>query len=148
MARLPSEQFLMQQTGGSVVLFEDGTERELVRFDPADSMDVALALEFIRESDEMGDEDKAFACFWAGYFHSYAGEEMAMARDPMVTEADDGTVFVMNGTAIVVSFDPRDASASAQAQGAIHASALHQAAKDRAHMWCGYFYGQAVRTHD
>ena len=143
MARLPSEQFLMQQTGSEVVLFEDGTERELVRFDPADSMDAALALEFIRESGELGDEDKAFACFWAGYFHAHAGEEFAMARDPMVTEADDGTVFVMDGPAIVVSFDPRDPDASARAQGAVHASGLHQAAKDRAHFWCGFFYGRA-----
>lgn len=144
MARLPSEQYLMQQDGGEVALFEDGSERELVRFDPADSMDAALALEFIRESDELGDEDKAFACFWAGYFHFYAGAEFAMARDPMVTEADDGTVFVMNGSAIVVSFDPRDANATAQAQGAIHGSQLHQAAKDRAHFWCGFFYGRAA----
>lgn len=43
MARLPSGRYLMQQTGGKAVLFEDYTEREIVRCDPGDQDDVLRA---------------------------------------------------------------------------------------------------------
>lgn len=72
MARLPSEQFLIQHIGEQVILFEDMTEREIVKFDPTDSDAVARAQRIIFDS-ELGDEDKCFAHFWSGYFYAYAG---------------------------------------------------------------------------
>jgi hypothetical protein len=71
MARLPSERFLIQQIGGAVIVFEDGTEREIVRFDPANGDDSAKAQKAIFDSD-MSPEDKCFAHFWSGYFYAYA----------------------------------------------------------------------------
>jgi hypothetical protein len=50
MARLPGERYLIQQADGGVTLFEDFTERVIVRFDPADGNSVAQALETIRGS--------------------------------------------------------------------------------------------------
>ena len=69
MARLPGEQYLTQQIGGSVVLFEEYTEREIVRFNPASADDSARAQKVIHDS-ELSDEDKAFAHFWSGYFYA------------------------------------------------------------------------------
>jgi hypothetical protein len=74
MARLPSERYLIQQIGGDVILFEEGTEREIVRFDPhgpggADAS--AKAQKAIHDS-ELDDQDKCFAHFWSGYFYAYA----------------------------------------------------------------------------
>lgn len=71
MARLPSEQWLIQQIGGEVVLFEQYTEREIVRFDPSDSDAAARAQSAIHDS-ELSDEDKCFAHFWSGYFYAHA----------------------------------------------------------------------------
>ena len=144
MAKLPSEQYLIQQIGGTVILFECYTERELARFDPADGRQVAEALDTIRAS-ELGDEDACFALVWAGYFHAYADRAPEMVRETFVTEADDGTVFVMNGTAIVVSFDPADMNAVALAQKRIYDSGLSQRDKDRAHFWSGFHYGLACQ---
>ena len=73
MARLPSEGYLMQQIDGTVVLFEDGTEREIVRFDPSDSNAVAQAQLVIHQS-ELSEEDRAFAHLWSGYFYAHASE--------------------------------------------------------------------------
>lgn len=72
MARLPSERYLIQQIDGQVVLFEDGTEREIVRFDPTDANATARAQRAIFLS-ELNAEDKCFAHFWSGYFHAHAG---------------------------------------------------------------------------
>lgn len=72
MARLPSERFLIQQIGGEVVLFEDGTEIEVVRFDPSDADATAKAQRTIHEALGMSNEDKCFAHFWSGYFHAHA----------------------------------------------------------------------------
>jgi RecB family endonuclease NucS len=72
MARLPSERYVIQQIDGSVVLFEDGTEREIVRFDPDDKNATAQAQGVIHYNEEMSDEDKTFAHFWSGYFHAHA----------------------------------------------------------------------------
>jgi len=72
MARLPGRQFLIQQVSGTVILFEDGTEREIARFDPADISATAQAQKTIRDS-ELSDEDKCFAHFWSGYFYAHAG---------------------------------------------------------------------------
>lgn len=144
MARLPSEQYLIQQADGRVRLFEDGSERLIVAFDADNGNAIELALDLIRTS-ELDDQDKSFALFWAGYFHGYADRDPELARETFITEADDGTVFVMDGTAIVVSFDPADRNACARAQLAIHSSGLSQPDKDRAHFWSGFFYAHACR---
>jgi hypothetical protein len=78
MARLPSERYLVQQIGTDVVLFEDGTECEIVRFSPSDQSAVARAQKVISLSLELGDEDKSFAHFWCGYF--YAADSPAEVR--------------------------------------------------------------------
>lgn len=75
MARLPSERFLIQQQDGHVVVFEEGTEEEVVRFPASDRNAVALAQEVIHGSDLLSDEDKAFAHFWSGYFYARAVEQ-------------------------------------------------------------------------
>lgn len=72
MARLPSEQFLIQQIDGQVILFEDGTEREIVRFEAANANVVAQAQRVIHDEPTMSDEDKCFAHFWSGYFYGCA----------------------------------------------------------------------------
>lgn len=71
MAKLPSERFLIQQIDGQVVLFENYTEREIVRFYPSDSNATAQAQKTIYDS-ELSDEDKCFAHFWSGYFYAHA----------------------------------------------------------------------------
>ena len=144
MARLPSEQYLMQQADGLVRLFEDFTEQLVIQFDPADGIAVANALHAIRGS-ELGDEDKAFACFWAGYFHAYANRDPEVAREIFITE-DEATHVVTVTTAgtEVVAFTASDANLTAQAQKRIHdCASLSQPEKDRAHFWSGFFYGQA-----
>lgn len=75
MTQLPSERYLMQQIGGMVVLFERGTEDELLRFDPADAHACGLAQEVIHLSTRLSAEDKCFAHFWAGYFYAYSVTE-------------------------------------------------------------------------
>ncbi len=71
MARLPSSGYLIQQIGGQVILFEEFTEREIVRFDPSDQNATAQAQQTIYDS-ELSAEDKCFAHFWCGYFYAYA----------------------------------------------------------------------------
>jgi hypothetical protein len=71
MARLPSEAWLIQQIDGQVVLFHEGDEREIVRFDPSDADATCKAQQVIHNS-ELSDEDKCFAHFWSGYFHAHA----------------------------------------------------------------------------
>ena len=71
MARLPSEQYLIQQIDGEVVLFEDGTEREIGRFDPSDQNATARFQKVIHDS-VLSDEDKVFSHFWSGYFYAHA----------------------------------------------------------------------------
>ncbi len=79
MARLPSERYLIQQIDGVVILFEDGSEREIVRFNlvtPEGEVDfngIAQAQKAIYDS-ELSPEDKCFAHFWAGYFYAHTGE--------------------------------------------------------------------------
>jgi hypothetical protein len=73
MARLPSEEWLIQQIGDDkVILFHEGTEEEVVRFDPRDANAVAQAQKVIFGYHRMTDEDKAFAHFWCGYFYALA----------------------------------------------------------------------------
>jgi hypothetical protein len=143
MARLPGMTHLIQQIGGQVILFENYTEKEIVRFDPGDGIAVADALDVIRDS-ELGDEDKCYACFWSGYFHAYSDRNPEMAREVFVTETTDGRVQVLqNGWTEIVKFDPRDGNASALAQKPIYDSGLSQDEKNRAHFWCGFFYALA-----
>lgn len=68
MARLPSEKFLIQQVGQNVIVFEDFTEREIVRYDVTDANAMSIAQKTIHDS-ELSDEDKTFAHFWCGYFY-------------------------------------------------------------------------------
>lgn len=75
MARLPSNLYLIQQIGDDVVLFEDFTERELIRFNPSNAMQTAMTQKTIHELAELSPEDKCFAHFWSGYFHAHAGEQ-------------------------------------------------------------------------
>lgn len=77
MARLPGERYLIQQIDGQVILFEDGSEREIVRFNPADANDAAKAQKVIYDS-ELTDEEKCYAHFWAGYFYAHAGGAQAL----------------------------------------------------------------------
>lgn len=71
MARLPSEEYLVQQIGGNVVLFEDGSEREIAKAVLAEASSMARAQKVIHDS-ELTDEDKCFAHFWFGYFYGAA----------------------------------------------------------------------------
>ena len=72
MATLPSENWLMQQIDGKVILFHRYTEEEIVRFDPSDANAAALAQAAIHFSAQLSDEDKTFAHFWSGYFYGCA----------------------------------------------------------------------------
>jgi hypothetical protein len=72
MARLPSDKFLIQQIGDNVVLFEDGTEREIVRYNIHNGREMATAQFKIADSRDLNDEDKAFANFWCGYFFAHS----------------------------------------------------------------------------
>jgi hypothetical protein len=72
MARLPSMNYLVQQIGGDVIVFEDGTEREVVRFPAGDPDAAARAQKTIYDDRQMSAEDKCFAHFWCGYFHAHA----------------------------------------------------------------------------
>jgi len=70
MARLPSGQYLLQEIGNEAVLFEDGTEEVIVRFDFRDANAAALAQKAIYDS-KLSAEDKCFAHFWSGYFYAH-----------------------------------------------------------------------------
>lgn len=72
MARLPSGDFLIQQIGDNVILFEDGTERDIVRFPVTDRDAIAKGQKAIHDS-ELSSEDKSFAHFWSGYFYAHSG---------------------------------------------------------------------------
>ncbi len=71
MAQL-GDNWLIQQIGGEVILFQRYTEEEIVRFDPADSNEVAMAQKTIYDSDQLSAEEKCFAHLWSGYFYAHA----------------------------------------------------------------------------
>jgi hypothetical protein len=71
MAQL-SDNWLIQQIGGEVILFQRYTEEEVVRFSPGDADMTARAQKVIHDDDRLSDEEKSFAHFWSGYFHAYA----------------------------------------------------------------------------
>jgi hypothetical protein len=73
MARLPSGNWLIQQTDGKVSLFgEWENEGCILSFDPTDADATAKAQREIYNLVELTDEDKCFAHFWSGYFHAHA----------------------------------------------------------------------------
>lgn len=71
MTRLPGDRYLIQQIDGTVILFEDYTEKEIVRFNPSDRNATCKAQKVIHDS-ELTDEEKCFAHFWSGYFYAHA----------------------------------------------------------------------------
>lgn len=68
MAVLPSGEWLVQQIDGFVVLLNQYTDEEIVRYDASDSGAAAVAQRTIHETDLLDGEQKAFAHFWCGYF--------------------------------------------------------------------------------
>lgn len=70
MARL-SENWLIQQIDGKVVLFHEHTEEEIVRFDPSSATLAAQAQKVIHNAPQLTDEEKCFAHFWSGYFYAH-----------------------------------------------------------------------------
>lgn len=72
MARLPSGDYLIQMLGNDeVFVFEDHTERQIARFDPANRTQLVNGLAAISAS-ELSGEDKRLALFWSGYFYAHA----------------------------------------------------------------------------
>lgn len=71
MAQLPSQQWLIQQIDGEVILFHRDTEEEIVRYSAGNAHRAALAQKVIFDS-QLSDEDKCFAHFWCGYFYGRA----------------------------------------------------------------------------
>lgn len=72
MAQLPSQNYLIQQIDGRVILFHRDTEEEIVSFDPSDVNSAALAQGVIYHNSQLSAEDKCFAHFWSGYFYAHA----------------------------------------------------------------------------
>lgn len=73
MAQLPPDgEWLIQQIGGEVILFNRYTEDEVVRFDPSDGNASAIAQGAIAGDVRLTDEQKSFAHFWSGYFYAHA----------------------------------------------------------------------------
>lgn len=75
MATLPGDNWLMQQIGDEVILFERYTEREILRFTASDGNSAAKAQLGIYSNEELTPEQKAFAHFWSGYFYAHASHE-------------------------------------------------------------------------
>lgn len=74
MAQLPPDgEWVIQQFDGEVVLFQQYTEKEIVRFDPGDANATAMAQHVIHNATQLDDEQKCFAHFWSGYFYAHAG---------------------------------------------------------------------------
>lgn len=71
MARLPSDKYLIQQIGDEIVLHEDGTEEELVRWHVGDQRATTMSQQAISASERLSPEDKAWAHFWSGYFFGH-----------------------------------------------------------------------------
>lgn len=70
MAQLPPDgEFLIQQIGDEVILFQRYTEEELVRYDVNDANATAQAQKTIHDLSQLDAEQKSFASFWSGYFY-------------------------------------------------------------------------------
>jgi hypothetical protein len=141
MARLPSERYLMQQVDSQVILFEDCSEREVVRFEAGDGIAVQNALDAILVS-ELGEEDKCFACFWAGYFHAFSAPVPAMPA-PVYVHARDREVWFTDAGTEIARYPAADGEATAMAQKAIHDSGLFPQEKSLAHFWAGFFWARS-----
>lgn len=102
MARLPSEGFIIQLIGPDVVLFEEGTEDEIVRYPASDGNAAAIAQGVIFRHPRLSEEDKCFAHFWCGYFWAHrpgssgmipvrvpAGARPVLANERVFTLSDD-----------------------------------------------------------
>jgi hypothetical protein len=73
MARLPGDNgWLIQQIGGEVILFQEGSEEVIVQFDPSDQNATAIAQGIIANCEQLNPEQKSFGNFWSGYFYAYA----------------------------------------------------------------------------
>jgi hypothetical protein len=71
MARLPDEKHLVQMINNQIVVFNEGTGEELVRYDASDLDAVAQAQKAIHDHPDLDDESKCFAHFWSGYFYAH-----------------------------------------------------------------------------
>ncbi|HEY5787682.1 MAG TPA: hypothetical protein VIT65_23200 [Microlunatus sp.] len=73
MAQLPPDgEWLVQQIGDQVVVFQRYTEEEVVRFPARDGRLAAMAQMVIYDSDRLTAEQKSMAHFWSGYFYAHA----------------------------------------------------------------------------
>lgn len=85
MAKLPPDgPWLIQQMDGQVVLFNQYTDEEIVRFDVTDDDATARAQFTIYSADQLDAEQKCFAHFWCGYFHAHAGGELTLRVMPIL----------------------------------------------------------------
>jgi hypothetical protein len=77
MAQLPPDgDWLVQLIGREVIVFQRYTEIEVVRYDNSDPDAAARAQKTIHDSELLTDEQKCYAHFWCGYFHSEASRIM------------------------------------------------------------------------
>ena len=73
MAQLPPDgEWLVQQIGHEVIVFQRHTEEEIVRFPAADGNLAAMAQKIIHDDGRLTDEQKSMAHFWSGYFYAHA----------------------------------------------------------------------------
>lgn len=72
MAQLPDQLHSITQIDGRVVLYELGSEEQIVNFDPTDRDATARAQKTIHDTDRLDPEAKCFAHFWSGYFYAHA----------------------------------------------------------------------------
>lgn len=73
MAQLPPDgEWLVQQIGDEVVVYQRYTEQEIVKFVAFDADAAACAQGVIANCEELDAEQKSFAHFWSGYFYAHA----------------------------------------------------------------------------
>jgi hypothetical protein len=73
MAQLPPDgEWLVQQIGDDVIVFQRYTEEEIARFPAVDANASAIAQGVIYADPRLNPEQKAFAHFWCGYFYAHA----------------------------------------------------------------------------
>jgi hypothetical protein len=80
MARLVGGEWLMQQIDNDIVLFHEGDEEEIVRYNWLDPDATTKAQKTIHDSTLLTDEEKCFAHFWSGYFYSWATDTDRMPQ--------------------------------------------------------------------
>lgn len=73
MAGLPPDgRILVQQIGGTVVVYDRHTEEEFYRFDPSDQTAIGPVLQQVWIDDRFTPEQKCFTAFWSGYMYAHA----------------------------------------------------------------------------